>query len=641
MAAMPSDYAFAPPAEPPLVYPSVPAVLPSGPQVDPSAVIPSPVPGHSAPIFGRMAGSSFQGTVSSVNAPFGIGAGPELHPITTFPGDSYGVSAISERPKKASVPNWLREEIIKKKPAIVSSAQDLQKEDAQSTEDEVGDRSYGKGDQADSKSIASSRSTEDEDDDEDEVEAARAAAINQEIKRVLTEVLLKVTDELFDEIATKVLNEDDSAAEVDLIAATSDHKATTSAPPVPSSIASAKVLLPIKDQENNSHSASENSASVPPANVLGLANYASEDDDEDGEIQSSERFQKENTLVQQSASSMFLKGMNVVGNGNSQEETREGLANHVTTESVPSISTSNVSAVNDSALITESDKKRKSRLPENQGFNLSSKVDGVIENVQIGLSDSKQKTEKLVDNLVSQNSGDDDSLEQETRNTLNKNDRRKDESNFGGKEQKTKELHVDKERTHERGSESHSRHDERHKKERKMDQNGSKDRVKEKAAKSAEKAKDSGSRKRLSPDFVKEGRKERQIDKSVSGKEESVRKRERVRERDDKREKIHHTNASESSRHKRHRSSSVSSKGRENKDGSGTSDSSNDSSDNSKRRSHSRRDKSASTTRSKKRQVSRSPHSKHSQRRHSPPYPSLESSRRRRSRSRSPVRRRR
>lgn len=67
---------------------------------------------------------------------------------------------------QASVPNWLREEIIKKKPAIVSSAQDLQNEDAQSTEDEVGDKSYGKGDQADSKTIASSRSNEDEDDDE-------------------------------------------------------------------------------------------------------------------------------------------------------------------------------------------------------------------------------------------------------------------------------------------------------------------------------------------------------------------------------------------------------------------------------------------------------------------------------------------
>jgi hypothetical protein len=86
---------------------------------------------------------------------------------------------------------------------------------------------------------------------QDEIEAARMAAINQEIKRVLTEVLLKVislhegyltrfngtctyalrnttmlvpffllaflsfqvTDDLFDEIATKVMNENDSADE--------------------------------------------------------------------------------------------------------------------------------------------------------------------------------------------------------------------------------------------------------------------------------------------------------------------------------------------------------------------------------------------------------------------------------------------
>uniref|UniRef100_A0A453K020 Uncharacterized protein n=1 Tax=Aegilops tauschii subsp. strangulata TaxID=200361 RepID=A0A453K020_AEGTS len=38
---------------------------------------------------------------------------------------------------------------------------------------------------------------------QDEVEAARMAAINKEIKRVLTEVLLKVTDDHFNEIATK------------------------------------------------------------------------------------------------------------------------------------------------------------------------------------------------------------------------------------------------------------------------------------------------------------------------------------------------------------------------------------------------------------------------------------------------------
>lgn len=45
-------------------------------------------------------------------------------------------------------------------------AQESQKEDALSAEDDVGDKSYGKGDQADSKSVASSRSIEEEDEDE-------------------------------------------------------------------------------------------------------------------------------------------------------------------------------------------------------------------------------------------------------------------------------------------------------------------------------------------------------------------------------------------------------------------------------------------------------------------------------------------
>lgn len=50
---------------------------------------------------------------------------------------------------------------------------------------------------------------------QDDVELARTAAMNAEIKRLLTEVLLKVTDELFDEIATKVLDEDELNVEGD------------------------------------------------------------------------------------------------------------------------------------------------------------------------------------------------------------------------------------------------------------------------------------------------------------------------------------------------------------------------------------------------------------------------------------------
>lgn len=62
------------------------------------------------------------------------------------------------------MPNWLKEEI--KKAVITSSSVDHPKEETQSVEDEGIDKSIGKGDQADSKSIDSSRSAEEEEEDE-------------------------------------------------------------------------------------------------------------------------------------------------------------------------------------------------------------------------------------------------------------------------------------------------------------------------------------------------------------------------------------------------------------------------------------------------------------------------------------------
>lgn len=64
------------------------------------------------------------------------------------------------------MPNWLREEIIKKKAVITSSCQDHPREESQFMEEEGDDKSFGKVDHADAKSIDSSRSTEEEDDDE-------------------------------------------------------------------------------------------------------------------------------------------------------------------------------------------------------------------------------------------------------------------------------------------------------------------------------------------------------------------------------------------------------------------------------------------------------------------------------------------
>lgn len=229
---------------------------------------------HPAPSFGR---PNFQPTMPSANASFPIGASNAFHASSGFPIDTYG---FPERNKKVSVPNWLREEIIKKKAVIGSSVSEVSRKDSESNDDEAMEGYLGKGDnQMDGKSM----STEEEDDDEDYVEAARTAAINQEIKRILTEVLLKVTDELFDEIAEKVLEEDNLTVEVDHkqpIVASSDM-----IPSIPTPKSTAKILIPAKTKGTDAH---RNSNSSPPGDVLGLGNYASDDEYDDGEKEEQE-----------------------------------------------------------------------------------------------------------------------------------------------------------------------------------------------------------------------------------------------------------------------------------------------------------------------------------------------------------------
>lgn len=74
-------------------------------QHDPSMAIAS-VPGPVAPQFGRFPGPGFQPALASTSA-FCLGGGAALHPSTAFPGDAYGVSGVSERPKKVITPlNW-------------------------------------------------------------------------------------------------------------------------------------------------------------------------------------------------------------------------------------------------------------------------------------------------------------------------------------------------------------------------------------------------------------------------------------------------------------------------------------------------------------------------------------------------------
>ncbi|PNX55836.1 UDP-galactose:fucoside alpha-3-galactosyltransferase, partial [Trifolium pratense] len=142
----------------------------------------------------------------------------------------------------APFPNWLRDEI--KKTVIAAHSTDHPKVEQTLVRDGI-DKSYVKADdETDSRSIDSSRSAEDE------------------------------------EIATKVLREDDLPAEVGHNVATSNHNASTSPPSAPVAKATAKVLVRDKAKEIENDGANEKSNSSSPGDVLGLGNYGSDADDE-------------------------------------------------------------------------------------------------------------------------------------------------------------------------------------------------------------------------------------------------------------------------------------------------------------------------------------------------------------------------
>ncbi|KAK3143467.1 hypothetical protein QOZ80_4AG0300690 [Eleusine coracana subsp. coracana] len=240
---------------------SRPPVPPQGAHMDPSV--------HATPHFGAISGANYVPPAS-----FGVGTVTDV-----FPTDPNTPFNAAEKSKKPPVPNWLREELLKKKSApLNASTQQLSHFDSMVSDDI--DQPLRKPDQSDSRSNDSAKSTEDDEDDEDEIEAARTAAINQEIKRVLTEVLLKVTDDLFNEIATKVLNEDDSAAEFNEPAGAAALKE----PGESKTKTSAKVVLPAKPSNITSSDHRDSSGlSSGKGALLGLANYNSDDDDESGD----------------------------------------------------------------------------------------------------------------------------------------------------------------------------------------------------------------------------------------------------------------------------------------------------------------------------------------------------------------------
>uniref|UniRef100_A0A0E0PF78 Uncharacterized protein n=1 Tax=Oryza rufipogon TaxID=4529 RepID=A0A0E0PF78_ORYRU len=231
------------------------SVPPQAAQMDPSV--------HAAPLFGAVSGSSY-----IPPAAFGVGNVTEAFPV-----DANTPFNVTERSKKPPVPNWLREELLKKKSTSVSaSVQHSTEFHSKGSED--AEKTLKSSDQADSRSVDSAKSTDDDEEDEDEIEAARMAAMNQEIKRV--------TDDLFDEIATKVLNEDDPSAEPNEPTRVSSVKGPGLGESKPK--VSAKVVVPAKPTNVSSADHSDGTGlSSPKGALLGLASYDSDDEDDEGD----------------------------------------------------------------------------------------------------------------------------------------------------------------------------------------------------------------------------------------------------------------------------------------------------------------------------------------------------------------------
>ncbi|GMH31117.1 hypothetical protein Nepgr_032960 [Nepenthes gracilis] len=648
---LPSLYPWTPLGAPIVPYPSVPPTFPSTLQHDPSLGA-SPLPGQPSSMFGRVPGPSFPPEVSSAATPVGLAAGTALHP-TTFPGDEYVSPMGSERHRKAAVPNWLKEEIIKNKAAIASSAPDHVKEETQNIKDEVIAKSVGKADLADRKSIDSSRSTEDEDDDEDYIEAAKTTAINQEIKCILTEVLLKVTDKLFDEIATKVLSEDDPTVDA-------DHGtvgcSTLSLPPLafPDPKASANILIPVKPKESKADNVSEKSSSGAPGNVLGLASYASDDDAD--EIQSSNKPTNNNSTVYISPNSNEFPEYvhDAVANGLPRVKTEDPKFNssvcmeedHNSIHSTRVNKNHSAQAVNmgDNGLGKNLDYGDTGPAYSSGTASLGRKDGACSESGKfVDLSDAS-KTKDNVGKLAA--------IKPEVpcesdiiRKSMKENSQERESGRHNRHESKrsssmrdsAKDKGSSKVREEGKAEDSHGRRDERQQRKDKMDDcRGPKERSKEQV-RHGEKTKEADSRKISLPCEFKEGRKERERVKKGNDKDDADRKR--VRTKDEKADRSRHGIVSDAGKHKTKRFSSDGSRDRNSKDKSVSysDNSSDDASEGYRRKRHSEKHNlSPSPDWSRRRQVLRSPHSKRTQRRHSP-YTSFETSRGRRSRSRSPL----
>ncbi|XP_031476824.1 uncharacterized protein LOC116248272 isoform X2 [Nymphaea colorata] len=630
-----------------VAFPTVPPV-PPGPQLE-NSFVPHALPVHPVPVLGGVSGPNFRPTIPPMNSPFGVSPGTPLQMAAAFPAEVNGTFSISERPKKASVPSWLREEIMKKKAAVISSSVQDQSFDlpAHSSDADGAEKVFRKVDQEDSKSIDSAKSTED-DNDEDDVEAERSAVLNQEIKRILTEVLLKVTDELFDEIATKVMEEDDLVVEVPV-----SNKLPSSTPPTPASStpkSSARVLAPVKHNNSNEAEADKKSSSGSPGgNVLGLANYASDDDEVDSSgpsnmqnngVANGEGFVKaesEDSLDKCGVSNGRLSTSDTQCNAAIAKTVSRGTSGDKSVDDTPRVS----SGFSSSTLKSENE-----NVPTfvdhsgTRGGQFDAANKGKTDEVAVSSSLHKAKSDgqSCTSPVVREKSSTDELADKIGRKKLSggEHDSRKG-SNVSRHDRRELETDKSKRGQHESSSSNVGKAQEnRNIHKEKPEERNKVDKLKDTGAKLVGKSLDSDGGKSFKHINSKDDDKLVNKSRGANVKVDSTRKRERPTE--EKEDRSRHREKKDS--HKKHHSSSNPSRARGSRVDSSSSDRSGasyDSSDDARRTRTRKRSSSPARSRSRKRQVSRSPNSRHSQRKHSP-YSSHDT-RNRNSRSVSPVRR--
>uniref|UniRef100_A0A1J3G1S9 Uncharacterized protein n=1 Tax=Noccaea caerulescens TaxID=107243 RepID=A0A1J3G1S9_NOCCA len=550
-----SDYASLHNAWPPhaaatgVVYPPIPSSVPSMPQHESSMAMP-PVPSHTMPPFGRFPPPNVQ----PVGHPYAFGTKPPLHPVAAFMDDSYAASSVP--PKKAPVPNWLKEELLKNK-ASLGRPSSGSYEERESLDDDVLYRPPEKVDQHDDKRYSPSKSSdeEEEEEDEDEMDPARAAAINLEIKRVLTEVLKKVTDELFDEIATKVINEDEAIPKDDTVQSSSLISAAD-----PMHKASAKVLVSVEGAHKKAGSDSS-------ADVLGLASYASDDDDGD-------------TDAALNADADGSDGVENLGIGSRNDVNQQPSTEKLTEPKAvvnarldPEVEVGDMSPKKNKSGLDQmlSCRRNDDEAGSNKNTDISSRT-GLDEGTSGSRTNHPERTDSDKDAILD---------EPHRKNSGVKSDcnLRQDSNKSNGKD-----LSDDVGRDRSRTAETKTV------KEKVDSQNGSNDRMKQNDVKSAEKVKGLESDKKLTDLHVKKDARDAERPHRTSSKEDRGKKREREKDEDrsrNRKSRSRRRNASPSPVRSRRKDSSLSS---------------DESSDDSRRKSSSRRrNRSPSPERSRRR----------------------------------------